>query len=124
MAHEAPIVAQAGAVGRGMRKAPTAAEAKLWALLRRRQLDGIGFRRQHPLDRFVVDFYAPEYRLAVELDGGVHEERTEQDMDRDAHLRRLGIRVLRVPNREVIEAPQSVLDRIREAIARSRSEGT
>ena len=84
------------------RKNPTPAEKLLWERLRDRKPGGFKFRRQHPLlGRFVVDFYCPEGRLVIELDGGVHRLRVEEDRIRQAELERAGYRVLRFGNDEV-----------------------
>jgi very-short-patch-repair endonuclease len=105
-------------VVRAMRREPTTAEAALWERLRAGRLVGVKFRRQHPLDRFVVDFYASEQRLAVEVDGGVHDQvdRREADEVRDAHLARLGVRMLRVRNEAIASVLDAVLDAIRRAL--------
>jgi very-short-patch-repair endonuclease len=57
---------------RELRRRPTEAEARLWTALRRRQVGGALFRRQHPLGRFVLDFYCAAHQLCVEVDGEVH----------------------------------------------------
>lgn len=93
---------------RTMRTEMTPAE-RMWAALRRKQLGGLRFRSQHPVGPFVLDFYCPEHRLAVEVDGGVHDARHEQDDDRTAHLESYGYRVLRFRNEEVLENLPSVL---------------
>ena len=88
----------------------------LWGALCRDQL-GVHFRRQHPLGRAIVDFYAATRRLVVEVDGGVHEGREAADAARDAELVRLfGVRVLRVAARDVERDLAGVLGRIRGAI--------
>src|ERR1700682_1407659 len=80
---------------RGMRKKPTPTEDALWQRLRNRQLAGAKFRRQHPVDHFIVDFYCAEAALAVELDGAIHEHTREGDALRQAYLESLGLRFLR-----------------------------
>lgn len=60
-------------VAQSFRKEPTRGEAILWAAIRGRQLDAVKFRRQQPIGSFVVDFYATEHRLVVEVDGAIHE---------------------------------------------------
>jgi len=97
------------------RKNPTPAEKLLWERLRDRKLGGFKFRRQHPLlGRFVVDFYCPEGRLVIELDGGVHRLRVEED--RIGQAERAGYRVLRFGNDEVLGNVEEVLDKILEAL--------
>lgn len=96
-----------------MRQEPTDAEALLWRELRGKRM-GVKFRRQHPVAGFIVDFYCPAARLAIELDGGGHTEEKQSHYDerRDKALRQLGIRVLRLWNPEVIKAPDVVLELI------------
>ena len=72
---------------RGMRREPTPAEKVLWDVLRGRGLDGLRFRRQHPVGRFVLDFYCPIHKLAVAVDGEVHDTQQERDAERTAVYR-------------------------------------
>jgi very-short-patch-repair endonuclease len=83
---------------RNLRKNMTETEKLLWAELRR-CATGLRFRKQHPVDGapYVLDFYAPSAKLAVEVDGAVHRGQQERDAARDAWLSRLGIRVVRIP---------------------------
>ena len=81
----------------------TECESLLWERLRRRQIDGFRFRCQHPVYLFILDFYCHERLLAVEVDGGAHENREEYDHFRDEFLLSLGIRTLRFGNDEVME---------------------
>jgi len=83
------------------REAPTSAEAILWRGLRRRFVLGLRFRRQHVIAGYIVDFYCPSLRLAIEVDGGVHEAQRERDSRRTADLARLGTTILRVSNSRV-----------------------
>jgi very-short-patch-repair endonuclease len=96
----------------------TQAETILWRALRGSTLDGVKFRRQAPIGRFVADFLCVEHRLIVELDGPPHddEEQRQHDAVRDRWLREHGYRVLRFPNDIVIGGGNIVLDRIRAAI--------
>ncbi len=103
-------------VARVMRREPTQAESVLWSHLRGAQL-GVGFRRQHPLDRFVVDFYAPECQLAVEVDGDVHDTQQEQDAGREQHLARLGVSTVRFRNEAVLSDPMQVVAAIKACIS-------
>ena len=57
---------------RALRKTQTAAERKVWSILRNRQMNGIKFYRQYSVENYILDFYAPSKRLAIELDGGHH----------------------------------------------------
>jgi very-short-patch-repair endonuclease len=101
---------------RAMRHAPTEAEQAMWERLRGRRLGKAQFRRQHPIGRFIVDFFCVEQQVAIELDGPVHDERKVEDEVRDAHLRELGIRTLRVRNEDVLERIEWVIGKIKEAM--------
>ena len=90
-------------LARAMRGAPTQGEARLWAALRGRRLEGWRFRRQQVIAGYVVDFYCAALWLAVEVDGSVHIGREEQDAQRDEVLSALGVRVHRVRNDDVID---------------------
>ena len=99
---------------RHLRTHGTPAEAVLWTLLKNRQLQGRRFRRQHSVGPFVLDFYCPAEKLAVELDGAVHftSQRAAYDAERTRVLEALGIRVVRFENRMVFEDPEAVLGAI------------
>ncbi len=102
------------ALRRALRHAGTPAEATLWKLLQRRQLHGRKFRRQHSIGAYIVDFYCPDERLVVELDGSVHDEplRRNYDEQRTHYFEALGIRVVRFANQQVFEQPDVVCDAI------------
>jgi len=102
---------------RHLRKSVTPAEEQAWWLLRDRRLSGLKFRRQYPAGRYILDFYCAQAHLAVELEGTVHAQASQMRKDRakDAYLRRMGIRVLRLPNGMVLQDPETFLRRIREA---------
>ena len=104
---------------RALRNGGTSAEAALWNLLKKRRLGGRKFRRQHSVGRYVLDFYCPAERLAVELDGAHHftPAGQERDVRRTRYLNTLGIRVVRFENRRVFEAPEAVLAGIAAAFA-------
>ncbi|MDO9563011.1 MAG: endonuclease domain-containing protein [Bradyrhizobium sp.] len=88
----------------------TDAEARLWRALRRDQLNGLHFRRQHPIGPFTVDFSCPSLRLAVEVDGGQHAEQVKQADDRrTAWLAEKGIVVVRYWNNDVLSNLEGVL---------------
>ena len=102
---------------RGLRRELTPAEKRLWTALRGRRLAGLKFRRQHPLDRFILDFFCVECQLEVEIDGRVHTdpEQKARDEERAEWLRARNIRVLRFGNEEVEKNLDGVLRRIVEA---------
>ena len=101
-------------LSKNLRKNQTEAEQILWSKLRSRQLSGFKFRRQHPLDHYILDFYCSETHLAIEIDGGQHieKENIERDNDRTAYLNQKGIRVIRFWNNDVIEHLDEVLTEI------------
>jgi very-short-patch-repair endonuclease len=107
------------AFARGLRRGMTVAERILWRALRDRQCDGLKFRRQVPVGRYVADFLCVEHRLIVELDGPPHESEEQRlhDASRDAWLRAHGYRVLRLANELVIGGGDIALNRILAAIA-------
>ena len=89
-------------------------EVLLWRELRRRQLDGLHFRKQHPIGPYVLDFYCDEVKLAVEVDGEGHSfgSRPIQDQVRDSWLDREGIRTLRLSAKYVLKEMQFALETI------------
>lgn len=101
-------------IARRLRRDMTDTERKLWAKLRNRQLENVKFRRQHPLGPYVLDFYAEDHRLAVELDGSQHTP--EGDAARTAWLMARGCRVIRFWNHEVLQQLDDVLEAIRQAV--------
>jgi very-short-patch-repair endonuclease len=88
----------------------TDAESLLWRALRRDRLNGLSFRRQHPIGPYTVDFYCSRLRLAVEVDGGQHAEQRKQADDRRTQwLAEKGVTVVRNWNNEVLSNLESVL---------------
>lgn len=102
---------------RQLRRDQTDAEQRLWAKLRDRQLCSAKFRRQHTIGPFVADFYCPQGKLIVELDGGQHAEEIAADQQRSRFLEAQGYRVLRFWNHDVLRNTEAVLERIAEAIS-------
>jgi very-short-patch-repair endonuclease len=102
-----------------LRRAMTRAEILLWCYLKAHHLDGLAFRRQAPMGRYVVDFVCHAARLIVELDGETHDfdARQQHDAVRDAWLASRGYHVLRFTNEEVLTALEGVLTVIRETAA-------
>ena len=111
---------RSGAIVRGaareMRKQPTHSEDILWSALRNRALAGRKFRRQHPVGRFVLDFYCYEERLAVEIDGPIHQGKSAADRERQFILESMGIRFLRLPSELVEDRLQAALAAIKRAL--------
>lgn len=96
---------------REMRKQSTPAEDRLWQALRGSAL-GVRFRRQHPVGRFILDFWCPAARLVVEVDGDIHDVQEERDAERTEMLELHGYHVIRFRNEEVIHDRPAVLARI------------
>ncbi|MDP1630729.1 MAG: endonuclease domain-containing protein, partial [Caulobacter sp.] len=96
------------------RQAMTPSETALWRVLRANRFQGLRFRRQHPFGPYVLDFYCDRVRLAVEVDGGVHQDEDQRmrDAARDAWVAGQGVRTLRLPARLVLEDVDAALDLI------------
>jgi very-short-patch-repair endonuclease len=101
---------------RQLRINQTETERILWTRLRRRQVGGFKFRRQHQIGLYICDFASVEGKLIIELDGSQHAERLAYDARRDHFLRSAGYRVLRFWNGEVLTELEVVLDTIYEAL--------
>lgn len=99
---------------RNMRHQPTDTEHVLWQFLRARRMGGFKFRRQHPFKHYILDFYCLEARLAIELDGGQHNESSqlEYDQKRTLLIEQHGIRLLRYWNNQVLQVLDDVLENI------------
>ncbi|MDE2779309.1 MAG: endonuclease domain-containing protein [Chloroflexota bacterium] len=103
---------------RELRREQTKAEELLWHRVRNRQLAKAKFRRQHPAGRYVLDFYCHEARLAVELDGDIHDypDQAAYDKARRTEIREGGVRLLVFRNQEIFADLDRVLIEIREAL--------
>ena len=99
-----------------LRASLTPAEAALWRVLQRSQLQGRKFRRQHSIGPYVVDFYCPKERLVIELEGSAHDSEKAAVVDdaRERFLSAAGQTVLRLENKYVLENPEGVLDLMRQ----------
>ena len=95
-----------------LRNNATLAEVLLWKLLKRRQTGGWKFRRQQSIGPYILDFYCPELRLGIELDGSSHDHKYEYDEERSSFLCLQGITVIRYQNEQVYNNPQQVADDI------------
>lgn len=97
---------------RQLRNNSTPAEAALWRILKGKQVAGLQFRRQYSIDKYILDFYCPALRLAIELDGDYHNcsSAQEHDKSREEELfNEYGINTLRFENRLVFEQPNSIV---------------
>jgi 5-methyltetrahydrofolate--homocysteine methyltransferase len=108
---------------RRLRAQSTDAERKLWSLLRGKQLHDPQFRRQHAIGGYIVDFVCLKANLVIELDGGQHADPAAManDAERTRHLQELGLRVLRVPDDEMLKHPDAVLGTILRELEALRS---
>lgn len=97
---------------RHLRNNMTEQEIILWSYLRKRQLLGLKFIRQYSVDGFILDFYCPRVRLAIEVDGSHHAKQKEYDNERTKYLKSINIEVLRFWNSEISSDISKVLDRI------------
>ena len=107
-------------LARELRTVPTPAEIELWSHLRNHRLAGLKFRRQHSIERFIVDFYCAKASLIVEVDGEIHAYTSENDALRQAFLESLGLTVCRIKNEDVHNNLSGVLRKIKEAAAVKR----
>jgi very-short-patch-repair endonuclease len=97
---------------RSLRKSETDAERKLWQILRNKQIEGLKFFRQYSVGKYILDFYCPKYRLAIEADGSQH-FRSAYDDNRTAELKKLNIFVLRFWDNEILQNIEGVYEKIR-----------
>ena len=99
---------------KSLRLKMTEAEMVLWDRLRKKQLNGYRFRRQHPISSYIVDFYCHALKLVIEVDGGYHKEPEQQALDqaRTANLENFGLHVVRFSNQEVFEDIERVVAKI------------
>jgi very-short-patch-repair endonuclease len=105
-------------IAKHLRHEMTPTERALWSVLRRNGLDGFHFRRQQVIEGFIVDFYCDAVKLAIELDGTVHEEQWKYDESRDKSISLRGVRVLRFSN-EAMRESEAVIECIRKALRAS-----
>ena len=105
-----------------LRNNTTEAENILWNELKNREVFKAKFRRQHPIDIFIADFYCHKYKLVVEVDGGIHSdiEVQERDDGREHDIEKLGIKILRFTNSEIMTDIQTVKQRILDEIKSHR----
>lgn len=100
---------------RDLRKKTTNTEEMLWNKLRRKNL-GHKFKRQFSIDNYVVDFYCPDKKLAIELDGEIHKQRKIYDESRTRYLRAYGVSEIRFTNVKIIENLGDVVEQIKSAL--------
>ena len=105
-----------------LRNNATKAERILWKYLKNNQLENSKFRRQYSIDQFVVDFYCPELKLAIEVDGKSHfsEDQIPYDVERENYIKSFGIHFLRFTNNEVYQNIDSILIQLSDKIIELR----
>jgi very-short-patch-repair endonuclease len=108
---------------RNLRQNLTNAECMLWSRLRRRQLAGFKFRRQHMVGPYICDFVCSEAAIVIELDGSQHLDAAAYDARRDSFLREKGFRILRFWNGHVLRETENVIETIFEALHRKEMDG-
>ena len=98
-----------------LRKLETETEKQLWSRLNKNQIIGLQFRRQHPINRFIADFYCPKIKMIIEVDGSIHElpEYQSHDIGRSEVLNDFGITVIRFTNEQIIEKTDSTVEEIK-----------
>jgi very-short-patch-repair endonuclease len=102
-------------IAKKLRKIQTESEKLLWSRLNNNQIIGLQFRRQHPINRFIADFYCPKIKLIIEVDGSIHElpEYQVHDLGRSDVLNDFGITVIRFTNEQIIENIDSTVEQIK-----------
>ena len=113
------------ALARRLRAEQTKAEELLWKRLRNRQVLGAKFRRQHPVGRYILDFFCQEHRLAIELDGSVHDHPEQKAYDdfRRKEIEADAINLMVFTNEEFLADPQRVIDQISDFLLQCESTG-
>lgn len=103
---------------KNLRKEQTYCEKLAWMFLRNRQMLGYKFRRQYSIDQYVIDFYCPMLKLAIESDGDVHDDPDQKkyDAERQEDIEKFGITFVRIINEELLGNPNKVFAKIEDAI--------
>jgi very-short-patch-repair endonuclease len=99
-----------------LRESMTRSEELLWEKLKGKQIRGLRFRRQHPIDIFIADFYCHKVRLVVEIDGEIHNSQRDYDIGRSAEMGKYDIKVIRFTNGEVEFEIENVLSKIESTV--------
>ena len=104
-----------------LRKRMTSSEKILWQKIKNRKIANCKFRRQHPIDIFIADFYCPEKKLVIEIDGDIHKFQEQYDINRTAEMENYGIIVIRFTNEDVENELNNVLSRIKQECDKIKS---
>jgi very-short-patch-repair endonuclease len=104
---------------RKLRNNSTDAERKIWSILRNKQINGLRFLRQYSVGKYILDFYCPELKLSIEIDGGQHneKEKIDYDINRTIYLKRSNIKVLRFWNNDVLNNIEGVWEKLIDEIS-------
>jgi very-short-patch-repair endonuclease len=106
-------------LARKLRKNMTRAETLLWQQIRGKKVLGYSFYRQRPIDQYIVDFYCPDLKLVIEIDGISHDEnRYSLDRRRQEKLESLGLQIMRFDDRDILNDLENVLRAIEDVVAR------
>lgn len=98
-----------------LRNNMTEVETFLWEKLKRNQL-GVRFKAQHPIERFIVDFYCHQAKLVIEIDGEIHKFQQEYDFGREAEIEKYGIKIIRFSNEQVLNNLDEIIYTIKELL--------
>ncbi len=101
---------------RHLRANQTLTEKIVWAELKNRKFMNLKFRRQYPIGGFILDFYCAELKLAIEIDGKIHERQKEYDKFRQELIEQKDLRFIRVTNEEVVRDVEILLGRVKAAL--------
>jgi len=93
-----------------LRKAGVLAEVLLWNQIKNKQLNDLDFDRQKIIGNYIVDFYAPNTGLVIEIDGSTHNEKQEYDIKRDEYLENLGLTIIHLRDKDVLQNLRNVMD--------------
>lgn len=99
-----------------LRRNMTMSELLIWEKLKKNSL-GYRFKPQHPIERFIADFYCHQLKLVIEIDGKIHDQQKEYDLERDKTMNKLGIKTIRFTNEEIKSSLANVLEEIKRQIA-------
>jgi very-short-patch-repair endonuclease len=99
-----------------LRRNMTRSEELLWEKVKGKQIHGVRFRRQHPIDIFIADFYCHEARLVIEIDGEIHNDQSNYDDGREAEIEEYNIKIIRFSNDQVIDDMDSVIMKIEKVV--------
>jgi len=98
------------------RKKPTKSEKIMWNVLRRKDFLGYKFRRQHVIDGYILDFYCPSLKLAIEIDGAIHQRQIKEDRERQKIIETHGIKFFRISSEEVENNVILAIDKLKRII--------